>query len=96
MLARSRFSGVSSAEPIALKASFEGAKMVTSVREFIPSTNPAAVNAPAREVKPVLMAVWPGVAGTVRTVSIMWRVLPPSSSMSFQYVSSVLFPIQAH
>jgi hypothetical protein len=64
---------------MALNASFDGAKTVMSASELSVSTSPAAVNAPASDVRPVLIAVWPGLAGTVRTVSMMCTTLPPSN-----------------
>ena len=72
---------------MALNASFDGAKMVMSESELIPSTSPAFVNAPASDVSPVLMAVCADVAGTVRTVSIMCTTLPPSNSTSYNAFS---------
>ena len=64
------------AEPIAWNAAFEGANIVTSVRESTVSTSLAEVNAPAREVRFAATAVLESEAGMVSTVSMMW-ITPP-------------------
>lgn len=69
-------------EPMALKASLLGAKMVRSERPLRVSASWAAVAAPAREVRPVLTAVWATLGGTVRTVSMMW-MRPPLKPTSW-------------
>lgn len=65
-----------SKEPIDENASFEGAKIVTSVRESTVLTRSACVRAPAREVRLRDMAVLEGDVGRVRTLEIMW-IVPP-------------------
>jgi hypothetical protein len=82
MPTRSSVVKLPSADPMALNASFDGAKMVTSESELTVLTSPAAVKAPASEVRPVLMAVCAGLAGTVRTVSMTWMT-PPSNWTSW-------------
>jgi hypothetical protein len=67
---------VPTAEPIAWKAAFEGAKIVTSRRESTVETREACVRAPTREVRFAAEAVAASEAGMVRTVSIMWRTPP--------------------
>lgn len=69
------------AEPIAWNAAFEGAKMVTSLRESTAVTRLAFVKAPARAVSWESMADIAGDRGMVRTVSIMW-ITPPVNIMS--------------
>jgi len=65
-----------SAEPMAEKASLEGAKIVTSIKESSVETRFAAVSAPAMDVRFAARAVPEGDWGTVRTVSIMWMTPP--------------------
>ena len=67
--------------PMASNASLDGANIVTSVRPFMPSTSWAVVKAPASDVSPVLMAVWAGLAGTVRTSPMTW-MRPPLKGIS--------------
>jgi hypothetical protein len=64
------------AEPIRWKAAFEGAKIVTSLRESTAETRFAFVRAPAREVNWESIADIAGLRGRVRTVSRIW-ITPP-------------------
>jgi hypothetical protein len=74
------------AEPMASKASLEGAKMVTSERELTVGTRLAAVKAPVREVRLAAAAVEESEVGMVRTVSIIW-ITPP--------VKLIFWPVSA-
>mgnify|MGYP007031658216 CR=1 FL=1 len=71
MFSKLRGDIVGSADPIASNPLFEGAEMPMSRDELMASTSPTRVNAPANDVKSVLMVVRAGDAGTARTVSIM-------------------------
>jgi hypothetical protein len=64
------------AEPMAWKALFEGAKIVTSCNESRAFTSLACVRAPVRAVRFAAAAVAESDSGIVRTVSIMW-ITPP-------------------
>jgi hypothetical protein len=65
-----------SAEPIALNAALEGAKIVTSLRSSTVVTRLALVRAPAREVRFAATAVAESDSGIVRTRSMIW-ITPP-------------------
>ncbi len=63
-------------EPMAWKASLEGAKMVTSVSASTVSVKFVAVRAPAREVTFNEPAVSETDWGIVRTLSMIWMTPP--------------------
>lgn len=70
------------AEPMAWKAAFEGAKIVTSLRLSTAETRLVVVRAPARAVSSESMAELAGERGMVRTVSMMW-ITPPVNMTSY-------------
>lgn len=70
MLLRSLLLMLPRPEPMAWKAAFAGAKMVTSLRLSTVSTRLVLMRAPAKELRPAAMAVSDGLSGMVRTLSI--------------------------
>ncbi len=81
------------AEPIAWKAAFEGAKMVTSLRLSTAGTRFTWVRAPARAVRELSTADMAGERGIVRTVSMMW-ITPPENMISWTTVSIMSYRIE--
>lgn len=73
---------VEAAEPMALKASLEGANMVTSASESTVVTRLADFNAPVKDVKALSTADIEGEIGRVRTVSTICNT-PPLNNMSY-------------
>ena len=77
------------AEPIALNASFEGAKIVTSFRLLTAEMRLVVVKAPARAVRELSTAESEGERGMVSTVSTMC-ITPPVNMISCKR-QSVIF-----
>lgn len=67
--------------PILSKASLEGAKIVTSLRESTGATREVVVRAPARDNRFESIADMDGEMGMVRTVSTMC-ITPPLNIIS--------------